>query len=119
MTRRMDKLSTLVKLSCQVRIYVPSTTAATQAADTSAIVDETLEFLSVRFGGATSYSALGCWKSPEHGLIKEKVTICESYTDTQGLEANVEAVVERAEALKAELSQEAIAIEIMGEMYFV
>lgn len=119
MAHRMDKLSNLVKLSCQVRIYVPSTTAATQAADTSGTVDATLEFLSVRFGGATSYTAMGCWKSPEHGLIKEKVIICESYTDTHGLEENIEAVIERAEALKAELSQEAIAIEVMGEMYFV
>ncbi len=119
MTRKMDKLANLIKLGCTVKIYVPSTVDATQTADTSEIVDDTLDFLSVRFGGATSYKALGCWKSPEHGLIKEKVIICESHTDTRGLEANVEAVVERAEALKAELSQEAIAIEINGEMYFV
>jgi len=119
MTHKLDTLSNLIKLGCTVRIYVPSTTAATQTTDTSAIVDETLDFLSSRFGGATSYTALGCWKSPEHGLIKEMVTICESHTDSRGLEANVEAVVERAEALKVELSQEAIAIEVNGSMYFV
>lgn len=113
------KLKNLVKLSSKVAVYVPSTFQASESMDNSECVKRTLEFLSERFGGATSTKAIGCWVSTDKGLIREAVEVCYSYTNTAGLEANIDAVIEYCEMLKKEMSQEAISLEINNELYFI
>ena len=113
------KLKNLVKLSSKVAVYVPSTLQVSESVDNSERVKRTLEFLSEKFGGATSTKAIGCWVSTEKGLIREAVEICYAYTDTVGLEANIEAVIEHCEMLKKEMGQEAVSLEINNELYFV
>ena len=63
--------------------------------------------------------ALGYWLSDTQGLIKEKTTMVFAYCKDQDLENNIEEVIEFCENMKKELKQEAIALEINGEMYFV
>jgi hypothetical protein len=113
------KLKSLIKLSSKVAVYVPSTLQVSETIDSSEYVKRTLEFLSSSFGGATSTKAVGCWMSKEEGLIKETVEVCYSYTDTVGLESNIEAVIEYCEMLKKEMGQEAISLEVNNELYFI
>ena len=71
------------------------------------------------FGGATSTPALGYWTSPTAGLVKEKTTLVFAYADEKSLNENLDKVVTWCENVKTELSQDAIALELNGEMYFI
>jgi hypothetical protein len=113
------ELRNLIQLRCNIKIYVPSTVDTSNKVDNSLQVNAALSFLSDRFGGATSYQALGCWKSPIEGLVKEPVTICESFTDSKNLEIHIQIVLEYCEKLKSEMRQEAISLEINNKLYFV
>lgn len=112
-------LKNCVKLSCSVRIYVPSTVNVDQAADTGEWVDRSLAFLSECFGGATSTKALGAWVSNNGSLVKEGVTIVFAYATQEKLEERIDNVYSFCLDMKGALSQEAIALEVNGEMYFV
>ena len=75
--------------------------------------------LSELFGGATSTPALGYWMSPAAGLVAEATTVVFAYAADAALQEHVGRVVELCEELKREMGQEAIALEINGEMYFI
>jgi hypothetical protein len=112
------KLTNLIELSSNVKIYVPSTTGVFVQTDTTKYVDKTLAMLSDKFGGSTSYDAVGCWNS-ETGLVKEKVTVCESYCNTDGLEKNIDDIIAYCDVLKEDLTQEAIALEVNNKLYLI
>lgn len=115
-------LQNLFNLSSSVKVYVPGTQGV--AGDMSAQeharhVDAALSQLGGWFGGATAYRALGSWVSPDLGLVKETVTIVESYCSEEALQEHAAAFVSYAEALKAELHQEAVSVEVNNVLYFV
>ena len=112
-------LKNLIPLESNIKIYVPSTVNVNEQTDNSKQVDSILQKLSGLFGGATSYAALGCWSSPTIGLIKEKVTICESYMHEPDLKANIDTIIDICEELKNEMNQEAISLEVNNKLYFV
>ena len=87
--------------------------------DNSEYVNRAATLLSECFGGATSTDALGYWTSPAAGLVKEKSTIVFSYCNERDLENSLEKVIDFCVDLKKELTQDAIALEINGEMYFI
>lgn len=113
------KLKNLFKLSHKVTVYVPSTVDVNKPVDNSAQVERVAAALSGWFGGATSTPALGYWLSPASGLVAEKTVVVFAYAAEADLEAHIGDVVELAESLKVEMGQEAVAVEIDGEMYFV
>lgn len=113
------KLKNLFRLSHKVTVYVPSTVDVDKAVDNTAQVERVAASLSGWFGGATSTPALGYWLSPAAGLVAEKTTVVFAYAAEADLEAHVGDVVELAEALKIDMGQEAVAVEIDGEMYFI
>ena len=113
------KLKNMFKLSSKVTVYVPSTVDINKEIDTSAYIDNCATLLSNCFGGATSTNALGCWTSPTMGLVKEKTTLVFAYCTTEQLDEHIEKVIDFCESMKAELKQDAIALEINGEMYFI
>lgn len=115
----MKSLKNCVKLSCSVKIYVPSTVNVDQATDTTAWVDKALSFLSVEFGGSTASKALGAWVATNGQLIKENVTLVVAFANSSQLESSIERVYDFCLQMKSELSQEAIALEVNNEMYFV
>ena len=114
-----SKLENLFKLSSKVTVYVPSTININQEIDNTKYVDKIASLLSECFDGSTSTLALGYWTSPSVGLVKEKTTIVFSYCTESALQANIERVITACEELKSELKQDAIALEINGEMYFI
>ncbi|MGI6225707.1 MAG: hypothetical protein ACOYJ1_05555 [Peptococcales bacterium] len=113
------KLKNAFKLSSKITLYVPATTNTDQAIDNSQYVDRAAKFFSECFGGSTSTPALGYWMSPVAGLVKEETTIVFAYCADKDLQANIDQVVDLCESLKKEMAQEAIALEINGEMYFI
>ena len=114
-----SKLQNMFKLSGKVTVYSPSTKDINVQIDNTAYVEKAAELLSNCFGGATSTPALGYWMSPTVGLVKEKSTMVFAYCSDTDLQKNIDRVIEFCESLKTDLSQDAIALEINGEMYFI
>jgi len=113
------KLTNLFKLSSKITVYVPSTININETIDNAKYVDKIAKLLSECFGGSTSSLALGYWNSPSEGLVKEKTTIVFAYCSEKDLQENIEKVIDTCTELKSELSQDSIALEINGEMYFI
>lgn len=114
-----SKLKTAIKLSCKVTVYVPSTIDIDKAIDSRPYVDKCATMLSNFFGGATSTEASGYWVSPTAGLVKERSTMVFAYCNTADLEAHIDEVVDFCSMLKNELKQDAVALEVNGEMHFI
>ena len=119
MTIKNSKLSNAFKLSSKITLYIPATIKVNKEIDNSEYVDKAASLFSSCFGGSTSTPAVGYWLSPVTGLVKERTTLVFAYASDQDLQTNIDKVVEFSENLKEELSQEAIALEINGEMYFI
>ena len=114
-----SKLNNLFKLSSKVTVYVPATININEQIDNTKYVDKIAALLSECFGGSTSSQALGYWTSPLQGLVKENTTIVFAYCNEKDLQNNIEKVIDACTELKTELKQDAIALEINGEMYFI
>lgn len=114
-----SKLQNMFKLSNKVTVYIPSTTDINKPIDNTQYVNECASLLSKCFGGATSTPALGYWLSPATGLVKESTTMVFAYASDKDLQSNIDQVIDYCEQLKDILKQDAIALEINGEMYFI
>jgi len=106
------------RLSRQIAITIPSTVDVDKETDTSTWVDEALALLSRLFGGATAMEGLGGWLSSTVGLVKEKIVKVYAYADDLPNEKIAE-VYQFVTRMRHELRQEAIAVEVDGEMYLV
>lgn len=113
------KLQNCFKLSSKVTVYVPATNGVSEATDNTEQVKKTASLLAGLFGGSTSTAALGYWLSPVAGLVAEATTVVFAYAAEADLQAHISEVVELCEELKRDMGQEAIALEINGEMYFI
>lgn len=113
------KLQNAFKLSSRITLYVPSTIEVNKEIDNSQYVDRAAALFSECFGGSTSTPALGYWMSPAAGLVREKTTIVFAYCNDNDLQNCIDKVIDLCESLKQEMTQEAIALEINGELYFI
>ncbi len=110
-------LRNLFKLSHRVRIYSPTRNHA------GVILENpprqiTLEFLTDACGGATVTPAVGCWRGISGLLVQETVDLVFAYREH--LDADfIDKLLVFCEGIKLTTSQESIAVEIDGEMYFV
>jgi hypothetical protein len=112
-------LKNCIKLSSKVTVYVPATNNVNEPIDNAKYVDEAAALLSQCFGGATSTPALGYWLSPSKGLTKEATTIVFAYAREEDLTEHIDDVVTYCDRLKQRLSQDSVAVEVNGNMYFV
>ena len=113
------RLEKLFVLSHKVTVYVPATRNDENGAheiDNTKYVDDMAHTLSALFGGATSTNAIGYWVSDERGLEKENTKMVFAYAESLD---EIDVVIDKCEALKNELEQDAIALEIDGQMYFI
>ena len=115
----MKELKNLVALRHKVTVYVPATVDVDKAVDNSAQVDAAAALLSGLFGGATSSPAVGYWLTASGQLVKENTTIVFAFAAEEALESGIDKVVDFCDNLKAEMAQEAIALEVDGTMYFI
>lgn len=113
------KLQNMFKLSSKMTVYIPSTCDINKSANTQHYIDNCAMLLSESFGGATSCEALGYWNSPTAGLVKEKSTMIFAYCSDEDLKKHIEKIIDFCLNMKKELNQDAIALEINGEMYFI
>ncbi|WNQ11935.1 DUF3574 domain-containing protein [Paenibacillus aurantius] len=114
-------LSGQFHLDHQVKIYVPSTVNGSTPIPKEVhdqYVDQALEKFSGWFGGATAVDGQGAWVDDSQKLIKENVTIVYAFAEKLDKTA-INQVVDYAEAMKKELSQSAISLEVDGRMYFI
>lgn len=115
----MKSLQNCFTLGSKLTIYVPSTVNTNHATNNAKHVKNTASLLSALFGGATSTQALGYWMSSTAGLVKEKTTMVFAYCQEADLEQKLDQVISHCENMKKEMSQEAIALELNGTMYFL
>lgn len=116
---RNAKLANLFKLSSKVTVIVPATVDINKEIDNTPFVDEVATLLSECFGGATASQTVGYWSSPTAGLVKERSTTVFAYCTDAALQENIDRVIDKCMELKERMTQDAIAMEINGEMYFI
>lgn len=115
----MKSLKFKFDLDSKVAIYVPSTLNVNEQTDNTAQVMNIIRKLSTLFGGATASDAVGGWVSESGETVIEKVKIVYSFCTSEMLKQHISTIIEICEELKNEMSQEAITLEINGQVKFV
>ena len=108
-----------MRLAHKFGIYVPSTVDTNTTTDNTEKVSQTLSFLSGLFGGATAQKSSGAWVSDSAGLVVEDVTICFAYCTFVQRIKYFRTVKEYAKALREEMRQEAISLEVDNALHLV
>lgn len=106
-------------LDSKVSIYVPSTTNVDVPVDNKEQVKSVIKELSLLFGGATASNAVGGWVAENGETIIEHVTIVYSFCTSEQLRDKFDEVYGIAERIKNEMQQEAVTLEINGQVKFV
>ena len=115
----MKQLKFKFDLSSKVSIYVPTTVNVNEPVDNSEQVKRAMTALCGMFGGATASDARGGWVSPGAGLVIEAVTIVYAYCKEAELAEHFDEIVAMCEELKDEMKQDAISLEINGQLAFI
>lgn len=115
----MKSLKFKFDLDSKVAIYVPSTLNVNEQTDNTAQVMNIIRKLSTLFGGATASDAVGGWVAENGQTVIEKVKIVYSFCTSDQLKQHISTIIEICEELKNEMSQEAITLEINGQVKFV
>lgn len=115
----MKTLKFKFDLDSKVSIYVPSTQNVNVPIDNSEQVRSVITELSRLFGGATATQAVGGWVSESGETILEKVSIVYSFCTSEQLREHFEDVYGIAQRIKHEMQQEAVTMEINGQVKFV
>lgn len=106
-------------LDCKVAIYVPSTVDVDKEVNNEQQVLQIIKKLSPLFGGATASDAVGGWVANDGQTVIEKIKIVYSYCTSEQLKENIDTILEICENLKKEMLQEAITLEINGQVKFI
>ena len=114
----MKNLKHLIPMSHKVTIYVPGTNGIYAEANNAEYAEKAATLLSSLYGGATQNENVGYWDSEAGILVKEKIITVFSFA-AELTEESLDAVVTFCENMKSELKQEAISLEIDGELYFI
>ena len=115
----MKQLKFKFDLSCKVCIYVPATINVNEQIDNSEYVERVIKQLATMFGGATASQAVGGWVCESGEVVLENTTIVYSFCTEKDLQERISDVLSICNELKLELSQEAISLEINGQLAFV
>lgn len=107
----------LIKLGHKVTFYCPSKDEHGQSIPNGEdILEETLGYLSEKYGGATVTDAQGAWVGSSGTVVREAVKIVYAFCDAVG---DLGDIVNHALWIKEEGRQESVGIEIDGEFYLV
>lgn len=114
-----NRLKVMFSLKSKITVYIPATVNINETIDNTEFVNKAATLLSECFGGATSTEALGYWVPDTAGLVKENTTMVFAYAGEDDLKKNLDKVIDFCESLKIEMSQDAVALELNGEMFFI
>ena len=115
----MKQLKFKFDLDCKVSIYVPSTVNVNEVTDNSMQVKKVISELAAMFGGATASKAVGGWVCTTGETVLEEVTIVYSFCTSEQLNKHFGDVYQIAERIKKEMAQEAVTLEVNGQVKFV
>ena len=115
----MKTLKFKFDLDCKVSVYVPSTVDVNKEVDNKEQVKQVITELSQMFGGATATEAVGGWVCDSGETVIEKGTIVYSFCNSESLQKHFADVYGICERIKKEMSQEAVTLEINGQVKFV
>lgn len=115
----MKTLKFKFDLDSKVAIYVPSTINVSKETDNRKQVLNVIRRLSEMFGGATASDAVGGWVSQSGEVIVEKVKVVYSFCTTGQLKDRIDDILSICEDIKNEMKQEAVTLEINGQVKFV
>lgn len=120
----MSALAGFTRLSHSVAVYIPSTYNVDGKA-TDELVGGFVRFvkreLAQRFGGFTALRAgavEGGWVAESGDLVEESITIVKAFA-AELTEEDIRFVIDMAARIKADMRQEAVSIEIDGELVLV
>lgn len=114
-----NRLKAMLSLKSKITVYIPATVNINETIDNTEFVNKAATLLSECFGGATSTEALGYWVSDTAGLVKENTTMVFAYAGEDDLKKNLDKVIDFCQDLKTEMKQDAVALELNGEMFFI
>lgn len=114
-----SRLKAMFSLKSKITVYIPATVNINETIDNTEFVNKAATLLSECFGGATSTEALGYWVSDTAGLVKENTTMVFAYAGEDDLKKNLDKVIDFCQDLKTEMKQDAVALELNGEMFFI
>ena len=114
-----NRVKAMFSLKSKITVYIPATVNINETIDNTEFVNRAATLLSECFGGATSTEALGYWVSDTAGLVKENTTMVFAYAGEDDLKKNLDRVIDFCQSLKEEMKQDAVALELNGEMYFI
>ena len=106
----------VVLLDRSLGIFVPTTTDVNVAADNSACIERTQQFMVELFDGVSCLQLYGLYKSDILGTIAETVVWVRSFMTATAMRDRLPLVLDFAGQLQRELRQEAIALEIDGKI---
>ncbi|HCE45532.1 MAG TPA: hypothetical protein DET40_18485 [Lentisphaeria bacterium] len=110
-------LKNLFKLSHKVSVYCPTLQVDGEACDNWA--DKTASLLASLFGGSTSTDAVGYWILSKTGkLQKESVRLVFSYAE-ELTDVAIDSIYQHAVEMKTACKQDAVAIEVDGDLFFI
>lgn len=116
---KMKQLKFKFDLSSRVALYVPGTINVNETTDNEQQVKKVLTAFCGWFGGATASDARGGWLSQSAGLVIENVTIIYAYCKENDLAANFDKIIDLAAEIRDEMHQEAVTLEINGQIAFI
>ena len=95
-----------------ITVYVPSESNGRpiDAKTRQRCLEATLSSLSHFFGGATAIEGQGAWVNSDGALVRERVTLCQSFTDDETANKYWAGVLAIAHGLKKDLSQESVLV---------
>ena len=114
-----NRLKAMFSLKSKITVYIPATVNINETIDNTEFVNKAATLLSECFGGATSTEVLGYWVSDTAGLVKENTTMVFAYAGEDDLKKNLDKVIDFCQDLKTEMKQDAVALELNGEMFFI
>ena len=109
-------------LPMEISVYVPSTKDANipvSKAELNARVKEVKQYLATLFGGYSSSEILGGYVSTTGELIQEDVVKVISFATKQAYKENEATLIDKIADWSKEWSQEAIGLEIEGDLYYI
>lgn len=117
-----NKLRYYDNFSASAAIYIPTTqdvdTPASQSAVDNAI-SEAATLMSLMYGGATVTTGDGAWYSDaRQDIVKERVYIVKAAA-MQITDEQIDKLVDFAEEIRERFNQEAVTLEINGDMHFI
>lgn len=115
----MKQLKFKFDLNSKVAIYVPSTVDVDKTTDNEGQTLNVIRELSLLFGGATATKAVGGWVCNNGQTVVEQINIVYSFCTTEQLSTHFEAVLGICNRLKKDMRQEAITLEVNGQVAFI